>query len=500
MASTVNFQRCNYLPSRSTPYVFASERAELVHINQQISSLDDHISQLNALRNTLHLRLYQLQNLLSPVHALPVEVLSSIFKQVIGSIGFSFLGPDPYRLCLRQALVLSSVTTHFRYVAFSTPELWKKIPLALHRTGPEATGKASALLQHCTALASNVDVSISDKLKLKRPVRSAIGVLLTPDTVRKIKAFRLYSSHAPKLWIDKLKASSFPMLDTLTLDCQPWKNVALDLGTLNNVTRLVIQNAAGSTVSSFIIPLSIRHLEIIDVPQQFFVSLLYHCPNLVECISTINYRYLLDGTKFAKPLTLNHLKRLTLDVMILLETGSSAQHFHLPSLEYLHFRRISGDQLPGVVSLCRNVSATLTTLKIHPISETLEYDDLCQLCRLPFPKLRELEFCPSRSGLRSSLLNVVRALTPPDVESDTSRSQMFPSLRYLYLGSSFHMEPHFLVDMLKKWRVGETSYFHLNVSYSWDADETWSPELREELRRAIHDRQIEVTWNRMKLL
>jgi hypothetical protein len=90
------------------------------------------------------------------------------------------------------------VSAHFRDVALATPELWKRVPLELQRADPETIGKASALLHHCMALASSVNVSISGSLNGQN-TRSAIEVLFASDATQKIKAFELSASSAKPL-------------------------------------------------------------------------------------------------------------------------------------------------------------------------------------------------------------------------------------------------------------------------------------------------------------
>ncbi|EKM75962.1 hypothetical protein AGABI1DRAFT_131682 [Agaricus bisporus var. burnettii JB137-S8] len=95
---------------------------------------------------------------------------------------------------LRRALVLSSASSHFRHVAFDTPELWNKIPL--YKDEGKAIGKVSSLLQHCIARAPNATISVSDKYSDGGggDLRSAIEILFASDTTRKVKALELYSS------------------------------------------------------------------------------------------------------------------------------------------------------------------------------------------------------------------------------------------------------------------------------------------------------------------
>ncbi|KAF7783249.1 hypothetical protein Agabi119p4_2625 [Agaricus bisporus var. burnettii] len=309
MASAVNFPQCDHLRSITAPNVFASEQAEFIHLNEQLSSLDRHIAELNTLRSTLHRRTVQLQNQLLPIYTFPFEVLTYIFQLVVGpeSYSSSFQCGQQY---IRRALVLSSVSSHFRHVAFGTPELWNKIPL---RVAEHKAIDNLSLLQHCIAYASNVTVCVSDKYhnKCGEDVRSVIKTLFTPDTMRKVKKFELWTSNHASLWISNFNSTSFQMIETLIITYKTpqrrWP--VFDFGTLNNLTRL---HMPGSDHLPITVPPSVQYLYIDKVSLGEFVSLFYQCPNLVECSASVEgglYR------PFSKPLILKYLKRLDTNTM-----------------------------------------------------------------------------------------------------------------------------------------------------------------------------------------
>jgi hypothetical protein len=154
----------------------------------------------------------------------------------------------------------------------------------------------------------------------------------------------------------------------------------------------------------------------------------------------------------------------------------------------------------GLFLLCRNVSATLTTLKIHLLGnvESEHYDDLYQLCGLPFPKLRKLGL----SSLGSkSISSIIRVLTLRTEGYDNVKPRYFPSLTALTLNCfDGEMEPRCLLGLLEKWRVGEVSYFHVKVKGHCLRPRDWSQELREKLRSVVGSRQVRVTWGGSKVL
>jgi hypothetical protein len=492
MTSTVKlvkFQQCDYLDRGTLPPAFASERAELVHIIEQISSLDSHISQLATLRSTLLCRSRQLHNMLLPIHTLPIEILSYIFQQLTHLGDHDYSNLDRYDECLRRAFVLKSVSSHFRHVAFGTPELWKRIPLLIFHD--EAIGKASSLLQFCITLAPSVDISVCLAVDEEK-VRLAFDVLLTPGTMRKVKSLDLSQYyHAPNLWIDKFKGSCCPVLETLSLGLKLDELLVIDMGTLTTVTRLIIY--APWFDHSFIVPPSVQYLDVNYVSQQVLVSLLYQCPNLVECDVTIDID-IEDGfgadTQFTKPLTLPHLKRLSSPPINAIMMNSSVENLRLPSLEYLYLPSLRR----GAILLYRNVSTTLTTLVIGTVDGESDYEDLMQLCRIPVPELRKLKIYWDYQ-----LPPFTRVLELFDGNSNNSKPHYFPALRSVTLCCHVTLEPHSLLDLLKEWKIGETSYFHIHFdSYGYGYHQ-WSPELLEELKSIVGRRQIEVTWGYDKI-
>jgi hypothetical protein len=174
--------RCDYLGQHRLPQAskFINGRAELAHIKRKIRSLDQHMSQLTTLRHALLVHSRRLRNSLLPIHNLPVEILSCIFKQLLVALSehLESLGSQYYRR-LRQAFVLGSVSSHFRQVASGTPELWRRMRLRIPNI--EAIGKASYLIQHCIALASSLDIFVTGAPN-QEVASSALDALLTPDT------------------------------------------------------------------------------------------------------------------------------------------------------------------------------------------------------------------------------------------------------------------------------------------------------------------------------
>ncbi|KAF7783255.1 hypothetical protein Agabi119p4_2631 [Agaricus bisporus var. burnettii] len=494
MASAVNSPECDYLRSITALYVFAGEQAELIHVNEQLSSLDRHIAELNTLRSTLHRRTVQLQNQLLPIYTFPLEILSYIFQLVVGPENYHRYSGGCYQECLRQAFVLSSVSSHFRHVAFGTSELWDRISLQI--VEDKAIGNISPLLQHCISCASrNVSLCIFERRSNEdyRDTRSVIENFITLETTRKVKIFHLHGSTHVWMWIPEINAPSFPMIETLAITCEEIKATdfrKIDFGEMNNLTRLVIIGSDWLDVP-IILPPSLQYLGISTVSQKVFVSLLYQCPNLVECSADTGRE--LDGPPFTKPLILNHLRRLQTGAMNAITMSSSLQYLQLPSLESLELNHFNERPSLDIVPFCCNVSATLTSLAISTRSKTLDYEDLHQLCRFSFPKLRDLRFT---SIYVEPLMSVIHSLSPLDTESNNPRPLNLPALEFIIFNSPLCSEgdPRILLDLLKNWWSDEALYLHVQLRPFLSSEAVWTPALREEFRLIKGSRQIKITW------
>ncbi|EKM81381.1 hypothetical protein AGABI1DRAFT_91089 [Agaricus bisporus var. burnettii JB137-S8] len=480
MESEANSPECDYLRSMTAPYVSASEQAELSHMHERLASLDRHISELNTLRSTIHRRASQLHNQLSLINTLPIEIFSYILQLVVGSKNKNFYsGGCCYRECLRQAFVLSSVSSHFRHVAFGTSELWDRISLQIAED--EVIGNISPLLQHCISCApKSVSLCIFESRRNEdcRDTRSVIETFITLETTRKVKTLHLHGSTHVWMWIPEFNAASFPMIETLEVSFGHKADASgFDFGTLDTVTRLRIYDAPPTLNFPIIAPPSLQFLEISSVSQTAFLLLLFQCPNLVECYAKIAKD--LDDLPFAKPIILNHLKRLRTKNKNAFAVSSFLQHLRLPSLEFFEFNHQVEGSL-DIVPFCRGVSATLTTLTILTYSRTLDNDDLYELCRLTFPKLRVLKL----NLYHISLLSAIRALSPLDDECNASdlRPLHLPALRSISLYSDvLELGPRTILDLLKNWWSDEELHLRLEFGHYSFGRKDWTPEQREEL-------------------
>jgi hypothetical protein len=483
MTSTTDSSKCDY----------ASAPAELVHLNDQKCSLDHPTSQLNALPVALQHRPNQLGNMLSPIYTLPIEVLSRIFRQLIFSPhipGYLYFW---YRACISQAFVLGSVSVHFRQVALGTPQLWKRVPIYL--PNPNTVGKSLLLLQHCMALTTGVNVSVLHLLN-EEEAHSVIDTLLNSDTTFKIKGFTLEDSlQTSNVWTRKLEGSSFPMLDFLSIHRVPAQS--LDFRAFELITRLELHGPCASRSLTVIAPPFLQYLTTFYVPQQTLISLLYQSPNLVECSATFPDYAWDDDTIFDKPLTLSHLKRSSFRRIRAITF--SPQIPLMPSLESLELVLDNGAEFTGVILLCRNASATLTTLKLYIRYSIVQRDDLHQLWNIPVPNLRELEL----RCYEEPFLWAIETLTQRIDECSSAGLHYLPSLTSLILRFSSAVEPRRILDLLSKWKIGKSGDFYVEVKYTDQKLPDGSPELREELGSVVGTRrQIDIVWgdSKVKLL
>jgi hypothetical protein len=493
----ISSYQCDYLGRHAVLPALMSERDELAHIDGKLRSLDQHISQLTTSRHALLLRSRQLQNSLLPVHNLPVEILSLIFKHLVNALCGKDSDSDyQYRTRLRQAFVLGSVSSHFRHVAFTTPELWRRICLKIINI--EAIGRALSLLQHCIALSPSVDICVSEVPFDEEEARSALDILLTQDTTRKIKFFEICSSfHPPDLWTDKFKKVSFPMLDTLSIRLEYSEPLLLDIQALTNMTRLIIY--APWEEHSIIVPPSIQYLSTRYILEEALVPLLYRCPNLIECDITdfADYEDLDADILFTRPLILPYLKRLSSPGINVFTSSSCVENIHLPSLEFLDLQCLEINRFDGPLLLCRNVAATLTTLALTIFSGEPESNVLSQLCRISFPKLKKMTIhCKCWAPLLPHVLDLL------EVEDGCHnfKPYRFPALESFIWECTTDAEPHHLLDLLREPKVGKAFYFHIWLHFFRNRQSYQStPGLLEELRTIISGRQIEVAFGKYEI-
>ncbi|XP_006458739.1 hypothetical protein AGABI2DRAFT_115762 [Agaricus bisporus var. bisporus H97] len=492
-SSNESLHQCDYLRPHSTAY--GSNLAELVHLNEQIGSLDNHIHRLTELRHTLRSRANQLQNLCSPAYALPTEVLSHIFCQMVDpGVDSLEASAEVYKKCIRQSLVLSSVSARFRRVAFGTSELWKRVLLDIT---DEAVDCLVSMLQHCVTHAPYLDIIIYAGGSDIGELSTYYSSLFLPEIVCKVKAFQLLHYDDFEIWIEKL--SSFPILDTLVItQSYPEMDTGsnFNLGALTSVTRLGLHCI--HLYKPFTLPPSVQVLLTVNVPQHVLVSFLHRCPNLVECSTILPAMAIGDEEEFAAPAVLNYIKRLSWDI----EYPSCIefiQNIHMPSLEVLELEHHHYTKFELVHLLCCNVSMSLTTLILTTWASNFDQDDLHRFFRLPFPRLHTLEFC--RRDTETDILDIIQGLRPDYEVGRDLKNPYLPSLRSLTLGYAMGEDLfRSLLALLQEWRIGETSYFHIKVA-STDVftDQACAPQLQKELISVVGNRQIGMTWGSEKL-
>jgi hypothetical protein len=172
--------------------------------------------------------------------------------------------------------------------------------------------------------------------------------------------------------------------------------------------------------------------------------------------------------------------------------SSSVQNLQLPSLEFLEIMDIQGDDLLGVLRLCRNVSATLTSLVIEMSGSELQFDVLLSLCRIPFPELTKLVF---QSMSWDHLQSVSHALHQLEALYETPRLLYPPALQCLTFYCYGDSTATNLVDFLRTWRLAEGLYSYIRLNDHWTDPYGSLPHLRASVKSIIGSRQIEVIWN-----
>jgi hypothetical protein len=458
------------------------------YIAEQVDRIERHIRELNELKNNLLRRANHIQ---SPLYTMPFEVLSRIFSHIIDDDSDLYrnwrpaeLERDwtPKRLGLRQILTLTSISFHLRQVALETPELWKQMLLELDNI--------TAI--RCSPYAEISSLLPDPSLQIKEADR--ISAALSSDIMHRVRVLRLQLSSGPISlvgstgkripgWWDPRNweptASAFPALTTLDIHIQGHFS-ALRLHALP-LSRLDIHAPDLQTMT---VPASLQVLSLGRLSDNITESILYDCPNLTECINN-NYHKSALPSRFSRPLTLAHLKRLVWPVEVGLSGASSVKNLKLPALKYLTVCGGPNASMEGVVKLCRRLSATLTNLTLMRSSrDGWTHLDPTLLFQTSLPRLRYMALSPP------DVPAVIRALAECDY------STCFPSLDLVKLrGFRDHTDPDFVppdfVQLLEEQKKSGSVCLKLDMRLEKDQ---WTTELRQKLMLVMGDGRVKIVY------
>ncbi|KAF5362159.1 hypothetical protein D9756_002155 [Leucocoprinus leucothites] len=482
---------------------FDSPEAELSYLSGLAAATSARITRSTQLLARIQRRYNQLQ---SPIHTLPFEILSSIFHIICPSdceqrdVEESDRRWEVFREVNFSAIMLSSVSWHWRQVALATPKLWTSITLRMK------SGKIrhhALLLQHYMARAKPLDISLD---LLFSDFRGGTGfdleysriysILFAQGNAERIGVLRLYNP--PLEWL-----SMVPMVSPLHTLCVEFpfdrpsdrSGAHLDLH-FHSLRRLFL---GGSNWALAHVPQSLKFLTLSRTPPEFDIHVLQQALELVECHSDNPTEFQnVPDLLFDIPLVFNNLSSFTWSVGKGINGGSAAQNLYLPALKKLCL--IAPEPVEGqpIIDFIHKHAKTLHSLELNRFIEWSREEYFVLLFRYEMPCLHTVAVT---SVILSGLVTCILALTPKEDELDEG-SIPLPNLRFLRLeddGNERYDEemPQFgelVLNMLRVRRAGEHSEFHLDITdFEDDEDDIWPDYVQDGLTKYLANHQVKIT-------
>ncbi|KAJ3743959.1 hypothetical protein DFH05DRAFT_1446353 [Lentinula detonsa] len=384
--------------------ISAAER-QVEGIEEQMEKLrsayDAQISELRRQRDAKALEIASHKNLLSPVHQLPIEVLSKIFELSCS--------PDadiaPEHDIIRRTFVLSKICVHWRKVAHDTPRIWSRLCLSESQHLKAITGDVvwvGEWLSRSRGLPIELHLNFLNPYSRRQDITRGMYKLLQHALTHRhrIQILNLSGNMNCFLPIFRLPPSSLPLLKKLSLhsasqDPFPYYiDIQAFLGSLE-LSQVELSKSGPNTdfLESLILPTTqLVALQVKDTSSSFpklpvYVDLFQQCPNLVNLIIDLQMSSGFDPTI---SISLPSLKFLDI-VCRQLSQGVSLLHcLVVPSLQdlSLHWCGLSFPEFSRDIDRLRNHSESasrLTSLTVY-IRWLYTNDDLTSILAL-FPRV-----------------------------------------------------------------------------------------------------------------
>lgn len=282
-------------------------------------------------------------NQTAPIASLPSEVLADIFEELHASQQ----AEQTYPLTKRSEMVISHVTIRWRSVALGSPKLWTQIPRI---SGPKLLGHAQAYLERSKTLPIDLDV----RWERNEPTQ-AYYHLLGPH-IDRCRHLRMLASAFKDLiaQINIFSAKNAPFLQSMELVCTASiedEDEGEVEGEDENFSSPDVLSGGAPLLSavhvvgiplSRCIPLQASKSITVMCLERLDRDALLHAPNLVHLMLD-QFQLADEVLDPASPITLAHLKTLSIDVSDARE-GQFATFFMLfsaPSLETLYLRHFT---------------------------------------------------------------------------------------------------------------------------------------------------------------
>lgn len=491
---------------------------DIAFIHAETQRLDALIEQLTTRRAALLRKLNYTQ---SVTYSLPPELLSTIFQYAFPPPSFKpriqlesleaddpvsprtthDVLPDPPAREERVAtpIALGAVSSYWRQVAWSTPQLWSSLDLRPTNSGTVArsvtllqlyaqnAGSAGLHLQvvfHWGVVLGRSDDAFAE---LAQPLTD---VLFSTELVPRIRTLVL--SNPPVAWMSQL-TTGFENLETFALvtTVPALEMTDIVLSNVPALRRVSLRGLKGEVVlpSSTIHTLTLR-----EMPIDRMVQLLLSSPNLVDyyAIDCERARATRSTTwLLSNDFSLEHLERFEWSGLYDRWTRKLLQHLRLPSLTYLHLNEDLPTFEPDIMNFFTHLPPSMTTLHLSRFWDYTTLSDL--FTHLPQVQKLILDNCEYEV-----IPEVLELLTPsyselPQTPFIQLSNRHLPNLRVLaienttFANSNMDGFPEAVSDAIAEVMVMRTCMrpdtgFRLEVT---PAHVKWTPKVKDELREVV---------------
>ncbi|KAJ3571293.1 hypothetical protein NP233_g3839 [Leucocoprinus birnbaumii] len=438
----------------------------------------------------------------STIYSLPPEILSTVFQLLqspsdnldYGKSNESSREWESFPKPDFSAIILSSVSWHWRQVALATPRLWKSFAL---RMSIERVRRYTFLLQHYMTRAKpfNVSVNLSfgdchigEEASFSREYARLYSVLFSRGNAERVCGLRLHNP--PLEWLSAV--SNLSSLHTLCITFESDRSNGHSGASLHLLTHALRRLFLGNTNwVSVDVPPSLEFLTLSNVPPKLEMHLFQQCPELIEYYSDNPADYeTIPELRFNTPLVFHHLSSLTWAASRGINDGSASEHVFLPALKKLHLLAPEPVQGLPVIGFIRNHGKTLHTLELDQFIEWGGRNSFQSLFCHEFPCLQHLAITQAPLPV---LVSSIVALTPAEDELEEGKIPL-PSMKFLRLG--YNGNHHNMGDMsqigqlvstmLEFREAGEHSEFHLDITDFEDKEDlAWPLELKQKLNQYL---------------
>ncbi|KAF5362089.1 hypothetical protein D9756_002700 [Leucocoprinus leucothites] len=497
-----------------------SSLARAAYVYRQVAILDREVDALAEERTLLHRRLNEIGS--SLYQHIPPEVLSVILQHACPPLAFNsrpfdLSAPTVDGKCSSNneingpylPLIFSAVSSYFRSVAQSTPEIWTTLLIDVRRR--TVTSNASLLkhyLHHVGIKPFSVELDFRREQRIsylsdtKRsdfesrflPIKE---VLFSPEYASKITNLRLIAP--PTSWVADVSSMEAQFTD-LSLGwpqsrhciCSPYTTEHLKLTNAHHLRRVRI----GATIRLSLPSLQITELILSDLPGNFCMAIVFSCLNLRKCeILELTLDH--QGVEVAGgPVVLQHLEYLNMSASYHTSRPSTIAFFsrlHLPNLRRFIWGSSVEQQVAELwnsrIAFFKRLPSGLTHLEIR--SDTL--------FRMDQTRFREIcEAVPSvehlilETSINDKLVHILPVLIPLDGLA-SPRPPILPVMRTFSLENVGKKDglPYYLAALAKKRSnmAGHCLRIELDAELRWRMEDMKSDLLRA-LMNDIHALEV----------